>query len=202
MNQVKIDTILEAANKIFVRYGYQKTSMDDIAREAMIGKGTIYHYFSSKEDIFVAILQDIHKDMNTKLKKKIKKAKTFEDKFKIFLTEPISHFVSNHQLIMQVLNEDSPVFLKKLMDFKMDVHTNFINELKSIFNFGLDHGVFKQSYVKEIDKVIEFIFRWIFLGGEHVKINITEDKIDEIKHDYQLFLDILLNGLILKEEVF
>ena len=39
------DTILDAADGLIQRFGYQKTTVDDIAREAGIGKGTIYLHF-------------------------------------------------------------------------------------------------------------------------------------------------------------
>ena len=44
--------IQAAAEKLFLHYGFRKTSVDQIAREARIGKGTIYNYFRNKEDLF------------------------------------------------------------------------------------------------------------------------------------------------------
>jgi TetR/AcrR family transcriptional regulator, regulator of autoinduction and epiphytic fitness len=49
--------ILDAAQRAFGQYGYRRTSMDDIAREAEIGKGTIYLSFASKEEVFRALSQ-------------------------------------------------------------------------------------------------------------------------------------------------
>jgi len=49
--------ILDAAQRTFGQYGYRRTSMDDIAREAEIGKGTIYLSFASKEEVFQALSQ-------------------------------------------------------------------------------------------------------------------------------------------------
>jgi AcrR family transcriptional regulator len=45
------EMILDAADRLIGRYGYKKTTMDDLAREAGIGKGTIYLYFPSKEEV-------------------------------------------------------------------------------------------------------------------------------------------------------
>lgn len=44
--------IQAAAEKLFLHYGFRKTSVDQIAREAGIGKGTIYNYFRNKEELF------------------------------------------------------------------------------------------------------------------------------------------------------
>lgn len=45
------DGILEAANRLFLQYGYKRTTVDDIARDAGVSKGSIYLHFSSKEQI-------------------------------------------------------------------------------------------------------------------------------------------------------
>jgi len=51
--------IMRAARELFATKGFHDTSLDDIAREAEFGKGTIYNYFSSKEDLFFAIIEDV-----------------------------------------------------------------------------------------------------------------------------------------------
>lgn len=47
--------IIEAAARVFARKGYSGTLMADIAVEAGVGKGTVYQYFSSKEDLFFEV---------------------------------------------------------------------------------------------------------------------------------------------------
>lgn len=49
--------ILDAALNLFGRYGYRRTSIDDIAREAGIAKGTVYLSFASKDEVFLAVSQ-------------------------------------------------------------------------------------------------------------------------------------------------
>ncbi len=53
------DSILDAAETLLGRYGYRKTTMDDIAREARIGKGTTYLHFRSKEEVFLTTIDRI-----------------------------------------------------------------------------------------------------------------------------------------------
>ena len=51
------DQIIEAAAQIFAQKGYSGAIMADIAIQANIGKGTIYEYFKSKEDLFFAVFE-------------------------------------------------------------------------------------------------------------------------------------------------
>lgn len=51
--------ILEAAGRLFNRYGFRKTSLDDIARECRISKKTIYQYFDGKDGLVSAVLFEL-----------------------------------------------------------------------------------------------------------------------------------------------
>ena len=55
--QDKKSLIIEAAARVFANRGYNSTLIANIATEAGIGKGTIYEYFSSKEDLFFAVFE-------------------------------------------------------------------------------------------------------------------------------------------------
>jgi AcrR family transcriptional regulator len=48
------DAILDATDRLLARYGYRKMTVEDIASEARIGKGTIYLHFSSKEEVVLS----------------------------------------------------------------------------------------------------------------------------------------------------
>ncbi|WP_242126600.1 TetR/AcrR family transcriptional regulator [Sphingobium sp. Sx8-8] len=48
----RADQIIAATRALFVRYGYRRTSVDDIAREAGVAKATLYLHFSGKEEMF------------------------------------------------------------------------------------------------------------------------------------------------------
>jgi AcrR family transcriptional regulator len=62
------DEILNATDRLLARYGYKKMTIDDIAQEVGIGKGTIYLYFRSKEEIALSHIDRIIERMNERLK--------------------------------------------------------------------------------------------------------------------------------------
>lgn len=61
------DTILDAANRLMERYGYKKMTMDDLAQEAGIGKGTIYLHFRSKEEVALSCMEMMKKRIHAEL---------------------------------------------------------------------------------------------------------------------------------------
>jgi AcrR family transcriptional regulator len=55
----KEESIIAAGRKLFTHYGLKKTTVDDIAKEAGIAKGTIYLYFKNKDEIFSKVLNSV-----------------------------------------------------------------------------------------------------------------------------------------------
>lgn len=60
--------ILETAERLFLKKGYTKTTVNDILKEIGIAKGTFYHYFKSKEEVMDEIIMRIIKEDVTKAK--------------------------------------------------------------------------------------------------------------------------------------
>ncbi len=54
--QERADRILDVAAELILRWGYKKTTIDDIARQAGVAKGTIYLHWKTREDLFMALI--------------------------------------------------------------------------------------------------------------------------------------------------
>jgi AcrR family transcriptional regulator len=54
--QERADRILDATAELILRWGYRKTTIDDIARQARVAKGTIYLHWKTREDLFMALI--------------------------------------------------------------------------------------------------------------------------------------------------
>ena len=65
VRQNKRDQIVEAAAFVFAQKGYSGAVIAEIATQANIGKGTVYEYFKSKEDLFFAVFQWFQKKTAT-----------------------------------------------------------------------------------------------------------------------------------------
>jgi len=63
MNKTK-KQIFDVAIILFAELGYEKTTMDDIAEQAKVAKGTLYYYFKSKEDIFNFLVEESIKTLS------------------------------------------------------------------------------------------------------------------------------------------
>lgn len=72
--------IVEAAIRVFLRYGYARTTMADIAREARLTRPTVYGSFPDKEHIFAAVVEKMIADKLLEINEGLKRQSTLKDK--------------------------------------------------------------------------------------------------------------------------
>jgi AcrR family transcriptional regulator len=58
----RVERVLDSAAELLVRWGYQRVTIEDVARHAGIGKGTVYLHFRSKDALFLTVLMRVHRD--------------------------------------------------------------------------------------------------------------------------------------------
>ena len=83
------DLILDAADRLLARYGYKKMTMDDLAQEVGIGKGTIYLHFSTKEEIALARVDRIVQRLNERLREIAHSSESSADRLRRMLLERV-----------------------------------------------------------------------------------------------------------------
>lgn len=109
MSRTKDETkrlrIIEAAVDIFSQKGFHEATLEDVARKSKVGKGTIYLYFTSKEDLLASLF---HEEMNRVLSKAEEKSsgiKDFSKEMKNTLTSISGYFILHPKLTRLFLVE-------------------------------------------------------------------------------------------------
>jgi AcrR family transcriptional regulator len=88
-------SILDAASRVFVRRGYGRATVEDIANEAKISIGALYHHFSGKEDLFKELLED-HVKTTHKHFKLLPPASSFRGIIEQLASYWLDHLRSDH----------------------------------------------------------------------------------------------------------
>lgn len=76
----KEDRIIEAATDVFLRYGYARTTMRDVAERAGISRPALYLVFPRKDDIFAAVLKHLSEDALQEYRQAMPQLPTLEEK--------------------------------------------------------------------------------------------------------------------------
>jgi AcrR family transcriptional regulator len=138
----KEDMIINAALKLFSERGYHKTAVSEIAQEAGVAKGTVYWYFDSKKQLFQAILLSGLKELQARIRNKIKEEQDEIKKLRIIVELYLNFFEEGSQL--SKMYQESTIAISK--DFKEKMITfreREANLITNIINTAQSKGDFK-----------------------------------------------------------
>lgn len=98
--------LIDAAERLFMEKGYEHTAISDIVKELNVAQGTLYYYFSSKEDILEAVVEKSIADLEQSVKRLIQDENADEvDQLNEAINE-ILRFVSQRNDFIDFLHQD------------------------------------------------------------------------------------------------
>ena len=109
------DAILEATDRLLARFGYRKMTVEDIAAEAGIGKGTIYLHFSSKEEVVLSHIDRIVDRLRERLKEIAGSDATAAERLRLMLLTRVLFRFDSIQHYTQSLNDLLAVLRPRLL---------------------------------------------------------------------------------------
>lgn len=165
----KREAIINAAVVEFAREGFDNSSMDIIAKNAEVAKGTVFYHFSSKEKLFATILQEGKDRFEQQVKEAVLK-----------LNDPISQ--------VEKIIEVETKFIKKFRDFFRVYVNEFLNKshrlisIENVIDNGKKAGMFRPELDTNLAATTIF---WT------TAIAVLNKRSQGLK-------DLLLNGILLK----
>lgn len=185
----KRERMLEVAAELFSKKNYHEVMMDDVARLTNVAKGTVYNYFSSKEELYFTIMSSKLGHLNTSLKNKI--------------ASEISVIVSLHTYVIHLY-----MFMMKYQSFFLMYQKEYLNaenkfcdelrlmndELKSILNDIILRGK-KEKQFRDVDEsfAVKIILGSVFGAVQRgIENDYTGDKLIE---EREKLFEFVLHGL-------
>lgn len=190
----KKERILAAATELFSHYGYGKTALEDIARSANIAKATIYYYFPSKEDLFVAAIQAKAEELFTALNSEIEAASGFDQKLSCFLRLPMKYIFTNMPILVEAMTQIPPNFLQKLDENRQDYRLRMNDLLARIMDFGKAQGIINEQI--DSGRFSEIVNDWFLMGDSWFDASDKDRIIQRIERDHELIIQLLLFGIV------
>ncbi|HPJ44993.1 MAG TPA: TetR/AcrR family transcriptional regulator [Tenuifilaceae bacterium] len=186
--------IICKATEVFAKFGFKKTTVDDIAQALRKGKSSIYYYFKSKDEIFEAVVDKEADELRTKiievLHSSLNSMQKLREVIKLRL-KLVSDMVNYYALLKN--NDLSNITFAEKLRSKFDEEE--VRIVKGILQEGIDTGVFKVK-----DTELSSIAIITAMKGVEIPVLINSPKADDLEKVIDDMLDILFFGLVIRNE--
>jgi len=135
-------SILEGALKVFKIHGIEKTTMDEIAIESGFGKATLYYYFTSKDEVFIAIMEDGWKKLWEGIESKIVEELGPRKKF-MGIIKTMANIVKNNKILYGFLFT-AP---NHIQDESKQIWKTYQERLYAILKSIIEEGIKKKEFI-------------------------------------------------------
>ena len=174
------EMLMEKARQLFAKYGFENTTMNDIAEASHRGRRTLYTYFSNKKDIYNACIQAELESMYEQLQETVNKEHTATDKLMLF-------FVTRLEIIKEVVTRNGTLrgdFFRDIFRVE-NVRKTFdkqeIQFLKMILDEDLESGEFELLDTMQTARILHFALKG--LEVPYIRGVMTQDPKDSIDGD-------------------
>lgn len=183
--------VIIAAGQIFSRYGFRKTTMDEIARELKMGKSSIYYYFKSKEEIFEAVVLYEANVLRNELTTAIKSVDSPVEKVRRYVFVRMKTFE-------KLANYYNAIFDKNLDHFEFieNIRTKYDREELAMLRLLLWHGTRKKVFSVANSEYTALAVQTTLKGLE-VPLFWMKKELN-IENRLEAILDVLFNGILKK----
>jgi AcrR family transcriptional regulator len=158
--------IIEAAGKILTASGVGGLTIKNLAKEMVFSESAIYRHFSSKQDIIIAMLEYLAKNMDERYGVAISQDQSVEEKFINLFTSQFTFFKSNPYFVVAVFSDGLMEESQKVNDAIHKIMTVKMKHLKPIIMQGQKDDIFTNEIsVEELLNVVMgsfrlFMFKW------------------------------------------
>jgi AcrR family transcriptional regulator len=189
--------IMDAAVSIFAKKGYRDTTLDEIAITSEFGKGTIYNYFKSKEEIYFAIIDDVSKSLYQIIQQADSETKSSKDFFEMHAKLLFQYCVGKRDAFI--------IYVREIAHFTTDIFIadrKKINErhekVRSILIKKISNGMKLKEIKKYNAEKLATLYEHLIFPYLLFLINIFEDKFDQDR-EIDFILSVFYNGIINKK---
>jgi len=185
----KRDTILSVAEKIFARFGIKKTTMEEIAKAARMGKSTLYYYFGSKEEVFAQVIEKESNLLKSKLETAVNEVDDPTEKLRAYVLTRMT-YLRNLGNYYTTLTDEYLEHYSFVERSRKDFNEYEAQIISGILKNGIREGVFSILDVEVTARMITLAMK----GLEYPLI--IKEREEEMESTVTMMLDILFNGIV------
>jgi AcrR family transcriptional regulator len=183
--------ILDAARRVIGELGFADASMERIALEAGVAKGTLYRYFEGKESLFAHALEHAHRDMITRSRAATQRVRAYRDKLREAV-RAVLEYSAEHQAFYQALLERPDLSIDRESVVARTLTKNFeeyIRFVSGLLTRGARSGEFRPVDPRRGAQFLVEIIRSL------LRERLADRKPPDVESDVETIIDFYLHGV-------
>ena len=188
-NKLDDQVIFEAALKVFSRYGYKKSTLEDIASELNMTNTAMYAYAASKRELYERTVSYVMKRWQGGVQQAVLEKATAAEKMAA-LCESALYYLAQDVEFCALLRNDPSIFpMFPTVDPYEEINRDSVRLIERVLLFGQETGEFRAVDAPAVSEVLFSIYKNFII---HTYINSEEDY---TSHYLPITMELILNGI-------
>jgi TetR/AcrR family fatty acid metabolism transcriptional regulator len=187
VEEFRKQSICDAAMRVVARKGIRGVTVQDIADEAGVAKGTVYIYFDSREEIMTKAMEGATEKLLEKLSTACRSCSTFRDVLEQRVRTQLLHFEENRDFFRMYLAMSEPFGEKRLR--KHPQYQTYLAQLEQLLSDAIKRGEIRDTRVDRLAVSISSVVRDIVLH------RIIEREPPPVEDDVAFAVDFIMRGI-------
>ena len=187
VEEFRKQTICDAAMRVVAQKGIRDVTVQDIADEAGVAKGTVYIYFQSRDEILQTAMDRATERLMDKLATACSDCRTFRDVLERRIRTQLRHFEGNRDFFRMYLAMSEPLGEKRLR--KHTTYQTYLAQLEKLLRDAIRRGEVRDAPVERLAVSISSVVRDIVL---HRIIDREPPALDD---DVAFAVDFIMRGI-------
>ena len=190
----KRQQIMLVVEKLATSRRFHEITLDEVAKAAKVGKGTIYHYFKDKDDLFFQVATSGFGELCELLKQKVPNNTSFSEKLLNVCKQVSMFFATRRQLLQMMQTEAGLVCWRRgrIRQRWLDRRKMLVDTLADIFLEGIEEGIIRTDISAEV-------LATFLLGMLRTRARDLQDAPENMK-SYKLLVELFLNGVCVSSD--
>ncbi|NLI53505.1 MAG: TetR/AcrR family transcriptional regulator [Clostridiales bacterium] len=188
-NKLDEQVILDAALKVFSRYGYKKSTLEDIAGELGMTNTAMYAYAASKRDLYERTVRYVMKRWQSGVEQAVSEKTTAMDRMTA-LCESALYYLARDTEFCALLRSDPSIFpMFPTVDPYEEINRDSVRMIERVLAYGRETGEFRAVDETAVAEVLFSIYKNFII---HTYVNSEEDYTSRY---LPITMELILNGI-------